>query len=372
MTTGSKRTSPPAPEHPRAAEYLVQRLEAVGAKAAEYLNKSRAANTRRAYRADWADFKAWCARYRRPAVPTAPETVAFYLADRSQDLKTSTLARRLATIAEAHRAAGFDPPTKAAQVRLVWAGIRREKGVAQNHVRPVLIRHIRLMVAHLPDSLLGVRDRALLLLGFAGAMRRSELVGLDVTDLAVSDEGLVLLIRRSKTDQIGLGRKVGIPRGARPETCPVRAVQAWLELSGIDDGPLFRSVNKHGQLRETRLSDRAVAEVVKRSLLAAGRTARRYAGHSLRAGLITQAAYGGRVGTGDPGPVGTQIPGGDAPVHPGREPVPRERSGQGRVVNPCCRAAGNGLPSAGPRWTPGPRTSPGPPDPTRPPIPPAG
>ena len=293
MTIESKRTTPPAAEHPQAAEYLVQRLEAVGAKATEYLKKSRANNTRRAYRADWADFEAWCAKYRRPAMPAAPETVAFYLADRSQELKTSTLQRRLATIAEAHRAAGFDPPTKATEVRLVWAGIRREKGAAQDHMRPVLTRHIRLMVAHLPDSLLGVRDRALLLLGFAGAMRRSELVGLDATDLTVSDEGLVLLVRRSKTDQTGLGRKVGVPRGAHPETCPVRAVQAWLGLSGIDDGPLFRSVNKHGQIRGTRLSDRAVAEVVKRSLLAAGRSARRYAGHSLRAGLITQAAMEG-------------------------------------------------------------------------------
>jgi integrase len=219
--------------------------------------------------------------------------VAYYLADRSQDLKTSTLQRRLATIAEAHRAAGHEPPTRHAQVKLVWAGIRREIGTAQAHVKPVLTKQIRLMVAHLPETLLGVRDRALLLLGFAGAMRRSDLVGIDVTDMAFSDEGLVVVVRRSKTDQTGVGRKVGIPYGQHAETCPVRAVQSWLDLSGIGEGPLFRSVNKHGQLMESRLSDRAVADVVKRTLRAAGKSARRFAGHSLRAGLITQAAMAG-------------------------------------------------------------------------------
>jgi integrase len=111
--------------------------------------------------------------------------------------------------------------------------------------------------------------------------------------MAFSDEGLVVVVRRSKTDQTGVGRKVGIPYGQHAETCPVRAVQSWLDLSGIGEGPLFRSVNKHGQLMESRLSDRAVADVVKRTLRAAGKSARRFAGHSLRAGLITQAAMAG-------------------------------------------------------------------------------
>jgi integrase len=268
-------------------------LERMGADAARYLEQSKAPNTRRAYRADWADFTAWCTQYRRVPLPALPETVAYYLADRSLGLKTSTLQRRLATIAEAHRAAGYESPNGHAQVKLVWAGICRAKGTAPSHMKPALTRHVRLMVERLPDSLLGVRDRALLLLGFAGAMRRSELVGLDVGDLLLGEEGLTVVIRRSKTDPIGAGRKLGIPLGANLDTCPVRAVQAWLELSGIDDGPLFRSVSRHGLVRGTRLCDRAVANVVKRSLLAAGKSARRYAGHSLRAGLITQAAMNG-------------------------------------------------------------------------------
>jgi site-specific recombinase XerD len=278
---------------PRAAEHHAARLEDLGTKAASYIEKSKAANTRRAYRADWQDFARWCGKFRREPLPASPDTVAYYLADRSQDLKVSTLQRRLATIAEAHRAAGHELPTRHAQVKLVWAGIRREKGTAQSHVKPVLTKHIRLMVSHLPDSLLGVRDRALILLGFAGAMRRSELVGLDVTDMAIGDEGLVVVVRKSKTDQTGGGRKIGIPHGQNAETCPVRAVQEWLELSGVSEGPVFRSVNKHGHVMGRRLSCKAVADVVKRSLVAAGKNARRFAGHSLRAGLITQAAMAG-------------------------------------------------------------------------------
>lgn len=283
---------PPAPR-PRAAEHHAVRLEEIGAKAAGYIDKSKAENTRRAYRADWQDFARWCGKFHREPLPASPDTVAYYLADRSQNLKASTLQRRLATIAEAHRAAGHELPTRHAQVKLVWAGIRREKGTAQSHVKPVLTKHIRLMVSHLPDSILGVRDRALILLGFAGAMRRSDLVGLDVTDLAFGDEGLVVVVRKSKTDQVGEGRRIGIPLGQHPETCPVQAVQGWLDLSGVSEGPVFRSVNKHGHVMERRLSGKAVADVVKRSLVAAGKSARRFAGHSLRAGLITQAAMAG-------------------------------------------------------------------------------
>ncbi len=275
---------------PVGAKHHAGRFEELGDEVHRYVKQAKTENTRRAYRADWDDFSNWCEKYRRQPLPAAPDTVAYYLADRSKDLKTSTLQRRLATIAEAHREAGFESPTKSSQVKSVWAGIRCEKGVAQNHKKPTLTKHIREMVSHLPDGLLGVRDRALLLLGFAGAMRRSELVGLDVTDVALTDEGLVVLIRKSKTDQVKEGRKIGIPRGEHTETCPVRAVLAWLDEADIKEGALFRSVNKHGHVMGTRLSDRTVAEVVKRSLVAAGKSARGFAAHSLRAGLITQAA----------------------------------------------------------------------------------
>ncbi len=136
------------------------------------------------------------------------------------------------------------------------------------------------------------RDRALLLLGFAGAFRRSELVGLNIGDVEFTDEGIVVHLRRSKTDQEGQGRKIGIPQLPHSDACPVRALRAWLDAAGIDSGPLFRPVAVGGRIQADRLSDRAVALVVKRSL-PAGREAGRFAGHSLRAGFVTSAACGG-------------------------------------------------------------------------------
>jgi integrase len=172
------------------------------------------------------------------------------------------------------------------------AGIRRTKGTAQQGKDPLLTEDVRAIAAALPEGLLGVRDRALLLLGFAGAFRRSELVSLNAEDVTFTGDGLVILLRRSKTDQEGEGRKVGIPYGSHPETCPVRALRVWLDALGITEGPLFRSV-QHGRIQPGRLCDEAVALMVKRHAKALGKDARRFAGHSLRAGLVTSAAIAG-------------------------------------------------------------------------------
>src|SRR3954451_15074406 len=157
------------------------------------------------------------------------------------------------------------------------------------------------MVATLGTDMIGIRDRALLLLGFAGAFRRSELVGLDVDaadatragHIEIGRAGITVRLMRSKTDQEGQGQAIGIPFGAKPATCPVRAVQAWIKAAGIQSGPLFRSVNRHGQVSAERLSDKGVALVVKRCAEAAGLDPRVFAGHSLRAGLATSAAMAG-------------------------------------------------------------------------------
>ena len=138
-----------------------------------------------------------------------------------------------------------------------------------------------------------MRDRALLLLGFAGAFRRSELIGLDRAAVALTTDGLVVTLRRSKTDPEGAGRKIGIPYGSHPETCPVRAFRAWLEASRITAGALFRPINRHAQLGTRRLSAYAVALIVKRYATAAGLNASEFAGHSLRSGLATSAAQAG-------------------------------------------------------------------------------
>jgi integrase len=158
-----------------------------------------------------------------------------------------------------------------------------------------MVDELRRMADALPDSTLGVRDRALLLLGFAGAFRRSELVALDVGDVRPTADGLVVTLRRSKTDQEGTGREVGIPYGSTPATCPVRAVRAWLAVhaflsQGGTECPLFHRIDRHGRQLPGRLSDRAVARVVQRTARSAGLEAASYAGHSLRAGLATSAA----------------------------------------------------------------------------------
>lgn len=173
------------------------------------------------------------------------------------------------------------------------AGIRRTKGTAQVAKSPVLVADLRKMVDRMPDGILGVRDRALLMVGFAGAFRRSELVGLDRDAVEITKDGLVVTIRRSKTDPEAQGRKIGIPYGSNPATCPVRAFQAWLEASGITDGPIFRSMTRHARILDHRLSTNAVANVVKRYAAAAGLDASKFAGHSLRAGLATSAALNG-------------------------------------------------------------------------------
>ena len=243
--------SNPSPLPDSLASTNVETFADIGRTASEFLSKAKATNTKKAYAADWDDFLHWCRRFQRIPLPALPETVAFYLSDCASRLKTSTFQRRLATISEAHKTVGLESPTRHAQVRFVWAGIRRELGSVQAHRKPVLTPLLKAMLTALPDSLVGIRDRGLLLLGFAGALRRSELVALDVADIAYTEDGLVVLIRKSKTDPSGIGRKIGIPMGEHPETCPVKAMMTWLDASKIEEGPLFRRVDRHACRRKS-------------------------------------------------------------------------------------------------------------------------
>jgi site-specific recombinase XerD len=271
---------------------LVQLEDAVR----DYARASKAANTLRAYRADLADFTLWCADHDLARLPAAPETVALYITALAQaGARATTIQRRLSALSQAHQLAGHEPsPTQAPIVRSTMAGIRRRLGVAPEQKTPTLTPELRRMIGTCPaDSLAGARDRALLLLGFAGAFRRSELVSLDVEDLDETADGLRIQLRRSKTDQEGEGREVGVPFGQHPETCPIRALRAWRSAGSIQAGPVFRPVNRHDQLQETRLTDKSVARIVKRAAERAGLEPSHYAGHSLRAGLATAAAAGG-------------------------------------------------------------------------------
>jgi integrase len=268
-------------------------LADIADRASEFIQQSKAKNTLRAYRADWAHFESWCKSNGQSSLPAAGDTVALYVADLSATHKPATLTRRLSAISQAHQIAGLDTPTGSARVRLVMAGIRRTKGTAQIGKTPVLVEDLKRMMSRLPDGLLGVRDRALLLVGFCGAFRRSELVALDVADGSVTREGLTIMIRRSKTDQEAEGRKIGIPYAAHLETCAVRSLQEWFEKSGITEGPLFRPINRHGKMAAARLSAAAVGEIVKKYAASVGLDAADFAGHSLRSGLATSAAAAG-------------------------------------------------------------------------------
>jgi len=184
---------------------------------------------------------------------------------------------------------GLESPTSAGMVRNTLKGI----GTATAPKAPTLTDDIRAMVDATDAGLIGARDRALVLLGFAGAFRRSELVCLDIEDCSFGKDGLTVTLRRSKTDQDGAGRKIGIPYGSNPETCPVRTIQAWIEQAVLSDGALFRSINRHGQVQAGGLSGMDVARVVKKLAERAGLDPAKYAGHSLRAGHATSAAIAG-------------------------------------------------------------------------------
>jgi len=261
--------------------------------AREFARNSKAANTLRGYQSDWRDFCQWCERNNQRPLPASPETVAAYIAECAGRLKVGSIQRRLNAIAEAHKAVGLDSPTSSGIVRNTLKGIRRTLGVATVQKTPALTADIRAMVDATDAGLIGLRDRALVLLGFAGAFRRAELVSLVVSDLEFSRDGLTVTLRRSKTDQEAQGRKIGIPYGSNPDTCPVRSLQLWLEQSAITEGSVFRSLNRHDQILPSRLSGLDVARVVKKLARRAGLDPAKYSGHSLRAGHATSAAASG-------------------------------------------------------------------------------
>lgn len=259
--------------------------------AADLAREGKSSATRRAYASDWRVFAQFCAIAGADPLPARPETVAAFIASRVRDgAKFSTIRRSIAAISYAHRLAGADAPAKAGPVQAVLAGARRRIGVAVDAKAPATARSLTGMLKRIPDTIRGKRDRALLLLGFAAALRRSELVALNVEDLERQAEGLVVHIRRSKTDQAGAGHSVAVPRGGKLK--PVQAVEEWLDAAGITEGAVFRSVGKGGAVGG-RLSAQAVADVVKDRAAAAGLEPSRFSGHSLRAGFVTSALEAG-------------------------------------------------------------------------------
>src|ERR1700674_372373 len=224
---------------------------------ADYIRESLAENTRVAYLSDLAHFETWGGR-----IPATPETIAEYLVAYANVLSVATLNRRLAALAKVHRSRGFSNPTSVEVVKSTVRGLKRIKGTAQRQATPLIKEDLFLALEAMGSRLKDVRDRALLLLGFAGGFRRSELIGLNCDDLVLVRQGLEVTLRRSKTDQNGAGRKIGIPHG-RGLWCPVVAVEQWLTASGITEGALFRPIDRHQRIGQKRLSGDAVCLVVR-------------------------------------------------------------------------------------------------------------
>lgn len=307
-------TSLPAPLAARSLPAVPLAEDAERARA--FARAATAANTKRAYRAD---FCAWCDGRGLSALPASPETVTLYIASRAEvdpddaggqptgGLKVSTLERRLSAINQAHRQTSHDAPASRRDEPLhsVWAGITRTKGVAVDKVSPTLPDDLRHTVDALPRgedgewTLAARRDRALLLVGFAGALRRSEIVAVEAGHVQFTAEGMRLHLPRSKADQEGRGATLGIHYGRGTSAGPVRALRSWLragrQATGAPlSGPLFRKVDRWGRLWETGLTSGAVAKLVKRAASRAGLDAALYSGHSLRAGFATTAARAGK------------------------------------------------------------------------------
>lgn len=259
-----------------------------------YARSAKSANTVKAYQSDWRDFERFCAVREVPPLPATPETLAAYAAEGARRLKANTVERRLTAVSQAHQIAGLPNPVEAKLVRTVMAGIRRVKGTAQAGKEPLSPELLRKMLAGAPEDLRSVRDRALLLVGFAGAFRRSEVVALRWEDLRFTDGGLAVTVPHSKTDPEGEGQTVGIPYGSHPESCPVRALEAWLARSGITGGYLFTRIGRWGgEATGKPICDHQLAKLIKRLVLRAGLDPGTFSGHSLRSGLATSAAEGG-------------------------------------------------------------------------------
>ena len=272
------------PPAPRAALAL--------AKSKAYQSAADAPGTLRAYKTDLANFKAWCEAHGFQAMPATPETVGAYLAAAGLGYALPTLRRRVAAIARAHRIAKQPLDTRHPAIRETLRGIARTHGEPARRSAALTTDEVKRLVATCGSDLAGRRDRALLLLGFAGALRRSELVGLDVEHVSPAPLGLRLLITRSKTDKAGEGAEIGIARGSAAETCPVRALRAWLRAAEVTEGPIFRRVTQSNTVGAKRLHPDAVRQILlKRAALAgiSGTLLEPVTPHGLRAGFVTTA-----------------------------------------------------------------------------------
>lgn len=288
--------------------------------AKEFAENANAKNTKRGYRADLQEFLDWCEKDGVQGLPADSQTIRAYMAYMGtvgnkgnpkkpdpigKPYKWSSIERKLAAISRAHemyqkvweeqhgKKCEWTNPVKDELVREVRKGMRRTLGTAFQQKDALLIEDLRRVLQALPENRIGIRDRALLLVAFTGCLRGSEVVALNMEDITFQRDGVRVVIRQSKTDQDKQGDIIGLPYGSNPLTCPVRALQDWIEEAQITEGALFRHVTRHGHVRE-RLTTKSFAKIVKRSVKRIGLDEERFSGHSLRSGFITTSARAGK------------------------------------------------------------------------------
>jgi len=262
------------------------------------LKNSKANNTVRAYKSDFNDFGLFCAQNGFKSLPTTPDTISLYLSYlSSKDIKVSTLKRRLVSIKVLHKLKGHYLDSKNPIIIETLMGIKRRKGSIQKGKKPILINYLKEIINAIDkqnkEEIKKLRDRSIILIGFAGGFRRNEIVSLDCEDLDFVQEGLKIDIRRSKTDQFGEGFTKALPYFDSSQYCPVLSLKKWIEATKITSGPVFRRFSKGSKLSKNRLTDQTVALLIKEYLKLAGIDNKNYSGHSLRSGFATSAAESG-------------------------------------------------------------------------------
>jgi len=277
---------------------LVTDLKALHEETLNNLKSSKAINTIRAYKSDFKDFGAFCAKHRFRILPTEPKIVALYLTYLSgKDAKMSTLRRRLVSIGTIHKLKGHYLDMKHPVIIENLMGIKRTKGSIQKGKKPILINHLKAIVDVInkekTEEIKKIRDKSIILVGFGGGFRRTELISVDYEDLEFVPEGVKITLRRSKTDQFGEGMTKGLPYFSNETYCPVAHLKKWIKISNIKDGPVFRRFAKGCSLTSNRLTDQSVVLLIKKYLALAGIENKNYSGHSLRSGFATVSAESG-------------------------------------------------------------------------------
>ena len=262
------------------------------------LRNSKSNNTIRAYKSDFKDFSVFCAKNSLKSLPTDSKIVALYLTYlSSKGVKISTLKRRLVSLGVIHKLKGHYLDTKHPIIIENLMGIKRKIGSFQKGKKPILINQLKSIINVIDNEktkeIKKIRDKTLILIGFGGGFRRTELVSIDYNDVELVSEGVKIVIRRSKTDQFGEGMAKGLPYFTNQNYCPVLHLKKWLELSNIKTGPIFRRFSKSFKLSENRLTDQTVALLLKYYLDVAGIENKNYSGHSLRSGFATVSAESG-------------------------------------------------------------------------------